>query len=120
MGETKVEPSGTSVTTVAFAPIFTLWPIVILPIITAPVPINILLPRLGAPGLDDVSKFDPIVTLCIIIMLSPNFACPEINTPKRACLNSMLIPSDIEKGRKQPVKWHKTLCILVRGKIIIE
>lgn len=49
--QTTVELSGTSDTTIAPAPIFTLFPIRILPIIVAPAPINTLFPIIGLPPL---------------------------------------------------------------------
>jgi hypothetical protein len=50
LGEQTVELSGISSITMALAPIFTLLPIRILPIITAPEPILTLSPIIGWPS----------------------------------------------------------------------
>lgn len=74
--------SGISIKTTAFAPILTLFPIVISPRIHAPAPIITLSPILGASPPSPNLPLVPIETFCLITLLLPIFALGCMTTPR--------------------------------------
>ena len=78
---TAVAPSGMLLITTAPAPIFTLSPIVISPIIVAFAPMYQFLPIFGAFVFLISSRY-PIVTPCCIYVPSPIFTLELITMPK--------------------------------------
>lgn len=93
--------SGISVTTIHPAPILTLLPMVMLPMIFAPAPIKTLFFIIGAPPFSLlVIVSDPIVTCCIIVQLSPIEHHLEKKQPIGPCGKIILLLIMLSNGKK--------------------